>query len=106
MKVTEQFMLPTPKRYLRLPELYQRLFNEPMAREHEALTDADATALSFFELWRRGDITEQTIVAQQRTSPTPPTPKPTWRRPGMALKLLLGLLLGAAVLVVLTLFVL
>ncbi|MFC7669787.1 hypothetical protein ACFQT0_22245 [Hymenobacter humi] len=37
----------TNRRFLRLGELYQRLFEEAMPQEHDALADAYATARCF-----------------------------------------------------------
>ncbi|MBC6607633.1 3'-5' exonuclease [Hymenobacter sp. BT188] len=68
-----------PKRGLRLNELHQRLFGEPMAREHDALTDAYATARCFFALWQRGDINEQIIMAQRPLGEPGKTVSRRWR---------------------------
>lgn len=54
------------RHYLRLGELYQRLFQEPLKKEHHALVDATATARCFFELRRKGDINERLIEQQQQ----------------------------------------
>lgn len=78
MRLTEQFVRPAGRRYLRLPELYERLFGRPLLQEHDALTDAQATADCFFALWHNGDITEQTLRAQAPL--TPPLPRPSRRR--------------------------
>jgi len=48
-------------RFQRLPELYQRLFHEPMERAHDAWADAGATAKAFFELYRTGEIDDAAI---------------------------------------------
>ncbi|MEH6306008.1 3'-5' exonuclease [Olivibacter sp. CPCC 100613] len=52
-------------KYLRLNELYQELFEKELEKAHNALTDAEATAKSYFELIKRRDITEKTILDQQ-----------------------------------------
>jgi DNA polymerase-3 subunit epsilon len=52
-------------KYLRLSQLYTYLFNEKVDNLHNALTDAKVTALSFFEMLKRGEITEDLIIAQQ-----------------------------------------
>lgn len=53
-------------KYLRLGELYEALFNAPLTNQHHALADAKATARCFYELIRRGEITEETIANQQK----------------------------------------
>jgi DNA polymerase-3 subunit epsilon len=65
MKVTGKFVRYPQHKYLRLGELYQRLFNASLEKEHDALVDAKATAECFFELWKNGDIDEQTLAKQQ-----------------------------------------
>ena len=47
--------------HLRLGELYTLLFDVKLENPHNALTDAQATAQCFFELLRRGDITDEGI---------------------------------------------
>ncbi|WP_157807207.1 3'-5' exonuclease [Hymenobacter chitinivorans] len=64
MLPTGSFVRNGPQRYLRLGELHERLFREPLARQHDALVDAYATARCFFELRRLGDITDEVIAAQ------------------------------------------
>lgn len=44
--------------YLRLPQLYNFLFNETMERSHDAMIDAEMTAKCFFEIRSRGEISE------------------------------------------------
>lgn len=51
--------------YLRLGELYALLFNATLKNQHNAMADAMATADCFFELVKRGDITDATIEQQQ-----------------------------------------
>ncbi|GAA4792570.1 hypothetical protein GCM10023231_20940 [Olivibacter ginsenosidimutans] len=53
------------RKYLRLNELYQELFGKPLGAMHHALVDAEATAACFFELWKRGEIDETAVAAQQ-----------------------------------------
>nr|WP_255749405.1 3'-5' exonuclease [Pontibacter liquoris] len=65
MDASVTFLLYHNHKYLRLGELYERLFNKPMGSQHNALADAEATASCFFELVQRGDITDKTILAQQ-----------------------------------------
>jgi DNA polymerase-3 subunit epsilon len=52
--------------HLRLGELFTLLFDKKAPNMHNALGDAYATALSFFELIKRGDITPQLIEQQQQ----------------------------------------
>ena len=65
MRATGAFVRHPAQGFLRLGDLYQRLFWEPLAREHDALVDARATARCFFELRRQGTITDETIAAQE-----------------------------------------
>jgi DNA polymerase-3 subunit epsilon len=62
MRLTNQFVRPAGRRFLRLPELYERLFSRPMLQEQ-------ATAECFFELWRKGDITEEMFHNQLPLAP-------------------------------------
>jgi len=52
--------------HLRLGELYTILFDKKAEKMHNALYDAYATASSFFELLKRGDITPELIEQQQQ----------------------------------------
>jgi len=65
MYASSSYLIYTHRRSLRLGELYERLFGKPLENHHNALSDAKATAKCFFELDRRGDITENAIAAQQ-----------------------------------------
>lgn len=59
----------TPMRHsLRLGDLYAYLFYKPMQKQHDAEADAEATALCFFELMDRREISEDSIQKQQQTS--------------------------------------
>jgi DNA polymerase III subunit epsilon len=56
-------------KYLRLGELYELLFNQPLLCQHNAITDATATAGCFFELVKRNEIksfTQPPIAFQQK----------------------------------------
>ena len=55
---------PPGRAYLRLDELYEQLFHAPLSRHHDARADAQATARSFFELWRTGFLTEASLAQQ------------------------------------------
>lgn len=51
-------------KFLRLGQLYQLLFQEPLLGQHNALNDVKATAKCFFELTKRGEIDETFIDGQ------------------------------------------
>lgn len=87
MLTTSRFVRAGRQGYLRLGELYERLFQAPLERQHDALVDAYATAHCFFELWRQGDITEKIIAAQ------PPLRRPVGRNAPNRSALLVGLAL-------------
>ena len=57
---------PLPNRPLRLHQLHEWLFGQPLERLHDAHIDAVATARCFFELQRRGLITDSTLAGQAR----------------------------------------
>ncbi|WP_027382352.1 3'-5' exonuclease [Epilithonimonas caeni] len=44
--------------YFRLYQLYEFLFNDTMERSHNAMVDAEMTAKCFFEIQKRGEISE------------------------------------------------
>lgn len=54
----------TTMRHLRLGELYRILFNRELENQHNALNDARATAESYFELLRTGQITGRDMDRQ------------------------------------------
>ena len=64
MRATGEFVRYSHQGFLRLGELYQRLFHEPLAREHDALVDARATARCFFAMREQGTITDEIIARQ------------------------------------------
>jgi len=72
MLATSKYVSNPKSKYLRLDRLYYVLFQEEMGNQHEALTDATATAACFFEMLKIGDISDEKIAAQQ-TTPTNPT---------------------------------
>lgn len=63
--------------YLKLGTLYEQLFAEPMPRQHDAVSDAAATARCFFEMHHRG-----LLAAPAPTLPrlVPPPPRSFWSR--------------------------
>lgn len=98
MRATGQLVRHSTQRFLRLGELYERLFGERMTGEHNALADARATARCFFELRRQGTITDK-MVAQQGpvglSAPLPAGPRPKRVKMGVtAWLLLVGIALG------------
>ncbi|MHC2991349.1 hypothetical protein OB13_07040 [Pontibacter sp. HJ8] len=79
MRATSHFIRESRHRNLRLGELYLRLFRTPLQNEHNALSDASATALCFFELWRKGDIDEKTVRQLQVSAGEAATTKGNWK---------------------------
>ncbi len=53
------------KKYLRLCDLYELLFNKQLDEQHNALADAQATAQCFFELANREKLNDDKIAEQQ-----------------------------------------
>lgn len=66
MVATTHLVKNPVKKFLRLGELYKVLFGRTLKDQHNALVDANATAECFFELVKRGEITEQSIALQQK----------------------------------------
>ncbi|AKD03933.1 3'-5' exonuclease [Pontibacter korlensis] len=66
MNASANFFLGPHQRFLRLGELYERLFHKSLEQQHDAAVDARATAECFFKLMAQGDITEATILQQQK----------------------------------------
>ncbi|MET4076215.1 exonuclease domain-containing protein [Hymenobacter sp. UYCo722] len=100
MRATGPLLRHSAQGFLRLPELYQRLFKEPQPRAHDALADAYAAARCFFEMQRQGIITDETMRQQ---GPPVGLPQPL----GPARRLQIGVapwLLVSAVLLVLLAF--
>ena len=46
--------------------MYETLFDTTLEDHHNAIADARATALCFFELMKRGEITDEIIARQNR----------------------------------------
>lgn len=65
MLVTKNYIRNPLHKYLHLGDLYYLLFNDPLQQQHNALADARATAKCFFEMVKRGDITEKKVQQQQ-----------------------------------------
>jgi DNA polymerase-3 subunit epsilon len=52
-------------KFFRLGELYEAIFHTKLYNQHNAFVDAKATAECFFELVKRGEINDDTIISQQ-----------------------------------------
>lgn len=63
--------------YLKLGHLYEQLFAEPMPRQHDAVSDAAATARCFFEMRRRGLLAPPAPTLPRLV---PPPPRSFWAR--------------------------
>ncbi|WP_375435050.1 exonuclease domain-containing protein [uncultured Hymenobacter sp.] len=68
MQTSQRQAQAQERSFLRLGELHEHLFKEPMARQHDALIDAQATARCFFELRRLGDLSDEIISEQPQLS--------------------------------------
>ncbi len=66
MLATAHLVKNPAQKYFRLGQLYQELFNIPLQNQHDALADANAAARCFYELVKRGEITDETIANQQK----------------------------------------
>ncbi len=62
---TRSIFLGLNSRLLRLNELYHSLFRKDFKNPHNALADANATKDCFFEMVKRGLITDKTIKKQR-----------------------------------------
>ncbi len=61
-----KYLVRNPQRqYLKLGKLYELLFDKPLLKQHNAMTDALATAECFFELRRMGAVDDDKIAKQQ-----------------------------------------
>lgn len=64
MRATSDYTMLANSTFPRLNELYLRLFGEQLTNQHDALTDAAATAKCYFVLRENEDITDKTISNQ------------------------------------------
>ena len=64
MRATGPLLRHSTQGFLRLGELYQRLFHEPLENAHDALVDARAAARCYFEMRRQGIVTDETMAQQ------------------------------------------
>ena len=83
---------------LRLGELYATLFEKKPEHQHNAIADARATADCFFELCKRGEITEEKILKQQERCK-----EKTFEKPSILLPVFLIVVL---IILIITLFIL
>lgn len=104
MRATGELVRYSSQGFLRLGDLYQRLFHEPLLQAHDALVDARATARCFFEMRRQGTITDA-IVARQGPVGLPGTlPIKTRRKARLRVGVATWLLLAGLALVLLAIF--
>ncbi|MCX2741180.1 3'-5' exonuclease [Pontibacter anaerobius] len=95
MNASAKFLLDPRQHFLRLGELYERLFQEPLLQQHDAAVDVKATAACFFRLAEQGDITPDTILMQQEES------KALERKSSSRTKIILFVILAIIILAVL-----
>lgn len=67
MRSNAHYMRLSHQNYPKLNELYWSLFKEPMADQHNALSDCLATAACFFELVKRREITDEVLAKHQKS---------------------------------------
>jgi DNA polymerase III subunit epsilon len=101
MLATSKYVSNPRAKYLRLDRLYYVLFQRELTNQHDALTDARATAECFFEMYRIGDLNDHVIAGQHidlatADAPVPPEDGGTRRGLGCA-----GPLIGTFILTVL-----
>ncbi len=65
MLASDIYVKNPQSKFLRLGQLYEYLFNKKAINIHNALTDATITAECFFEMLKRGHITDELIASQQ-----------------------------------------
>lgn len=65
MRATTEYTRFQNHQYPKLNELYETLFSEKLENNHDALVDAQATARCFLELWRKAEITADSIQKQR-----------------------------------------
>ena len=69
MKASQHLQQNPQSKFLRLGDLYELLFKQPLLAQHNAMTDATATADCYFELVRRNEVksfTQPPIVFHQK----------------------------------------
>ena len=65
MRATTHMVKNPVHKFFKLGELYEALFHTKLYHQHNALVDAKATAACFFELVKRGEVTDEIIALQQ-----------------------------------------
>lgn len=65
MQATRHLVRHHKKKFLRLGDLYEQLFQRELGNQHNAYTDVNATAQCFFELLRRKEISIHSIEQQK-----------------------------------------
>lgn len=65
MRATSDYAIFHTSDYPKLEELHLKLFHEKMVRIHDAAVDVAATARCFFELKKRGEISDEALSNQQ-----------------------------------------
>ncbi|WP_242691712.1 3'-5' exonuclease [Desertivirga arenae] len=63
MMATTKFVKNPQRKFMKLGELYDYLFHASLIKPHNAIYDAKATADCFFELLKRGDLSEQEVTS-------------------------------------------
>ncbi len=92
MLVTTQLIwTPMPKSLL-LGDLYAFLFYKPLLNQHNALNDAEAAAMCYFELLKRGEINDKLVEKQQKEAGIKNLKKAPFKILGLILPLLVLLL--------------
>lgn len=91
MLATARYVSNPRSRYLRLNRLYAVLFQREPQNQHEALSDARATADCFFEMLRLGDIRPEQTDQQQ---PLLKGMQTKTLQPGCLMPVLAGILLA------------
>lgn len=66
MQASSYYVRDPSLSHLRLGELYVMLFDSKLDEQHNAYADAHGTAMCFFELLKRGEITDLKIESQQQ----------------------------------------
>jgi DNA polymerase-3 subunit epsilon len=66
MVATTRLLRSPSTRQLRLGDLYYMLFKADLQHQHDALHDAQATAECFFELRDRGEVSEASMIQQNK----------------------------------------
>ncbi|MBJ6108040.1 3'-5' exonuclease [Hymenobacter sp. BT523] len=104
MRATSPLVRHPTQGFLRLGELYQRLFHEPLENAHDAMVDVRATARCYFEMRRQGLITDETVARQEPVTVPEPRPAQPLRPKRLRIGVAPWLLLGTVALLLLAFF--